>query len=200
MAPHGHPSLRNLFDDAPTPHIAHSPRTHHRDYYVATDGSFFGDGAGIGVIVETGDGDCLFRIARGDDAPDNNTAEYRALAVGLDSLSAHAPETARIGLLVDHDDLAENVNAATLGMESPEWPDRPTAIPEPGLDRWRAIRESLGSFADVRAACVGSDRNPAHVLANAPEEYGHVSGTPTRAAGREWEVPPASRADRHADD
>ena len=199
MAPHGHPSLRNLFDDAPTPHIAHSPKTHHRDYYVATDGSFFGDSAGIGAIIETGDGDCLSRIARTDDAPDNNTAEYRALAVGLDALAEHAPDTARVGLLVDHDDLAENVNAAALGMRDPEWPDRPS-VPEPSRERWLTIRGHIDGFADVRAACVISDRNPAHVLANAPEEYGHVAGTPTRAAGREWEVPPASRADRHADD
>ncbi|MFB6354796.1 MAG: ribonuclease H, partial [Halobacteriales archaeon] len=36
----GYGRLRDLFDDAPTPHIAHPPRTHHRDYYLATDGSF----------------------------------------------------------------------------------------------------------------------------------------------------------------
>jgi len=199
MAPHGHPSLRNLFDDAPTPHIAHSPRTHHRDYYIATDGSFFGDGAGVGAIIETSDGDCLSRIARPDDAPDNNTAEYRALAVGLDALASHAPETARVGLLVDHDGLAENVNAATLGMGNPGWPDRPS-VPDASRGRWQAIRGHLDGFADVRAACVISDRNPAHVLANAPEEYPHVSGSPTRAGSREWEAPPPSRADRHADD
>jgi len=199
MAPHGHPSLRNLFDDAPTPHIAHSPRTHHRDYYVATDGSFFGDGAGVGAIIETGDGDCLSRIARTDDAPDNNTAEYRALAVGLDALADHAPATARVGLLVDHDGLAENVNAATLGMRDPEWPDRPS-VPAPSRERWRAIRDHIDGFADVRAACVISDRNPAHVLANAPGEDPHVFGPAPRPTGREWDSPPPSRADRHADD
>jgi len=199
MAPHGHPSLRNLFDDAPTPHIAHSPRTHYRDYYVATDGSFFGDGAGVGAIIETRDGDCLSRIARSDDAPDNNTAEYRALALGLDTLAEHAPVTARVGLLVDHDGLAENVNAATLDMQDPGWPARPS-VPDPSRDRWRTIRDHIDGFADVRAACVISDRNPAHVLANAPGEYPHVSGTPARPARREWESPPPSRADRHADD
>jgi ribonuclease HI len=199
MAPHGHPSLRNLFDDAPTPHIAHSPRTHHRDYYIATDGSFFDDGAGVGAIIETRDGDCLSRIARPDDAPDNNTAEYRALAAGLDALAEHASDTARVGLLVDHDGLAENVNAAALGMRHPGWPDRPS-IPDPSRDRWRAIRGHIGAFADVRAACVVSDRNPAHVLANAPGEYPHVSDRLARPEKREWESPPPSRADRHADD
>jgi ribonuclease HI len=199
MAPHGHPSLRNLFDDAPTPHIAHSPRTHHRDYYIATDGSFFEDSAGVGAIIETGDGDCLSRIARPDDAPDNNTAEYRALATGLDALADHAATTARVGLLVDHDGLAENVNAAVLGMRDPSWPDRPS-VPEPGRDRWRAILGHIDAFADVRAACVVSDRNPAHVLANAPGEYPHVSGTSPGPVDGDWESPPPSRADRHADD
>jgi ribonuclease HI len=199
MAPYGHPSLRNLFDDAPTPHIAHSPRTHHRDYYIATDGAFFDDGAGVGAIIETCDGDCLSRIARPAEAPDNNTAEYRALAIGLDTVAEHAPDTARIGLLVDHDGLAENVNAATLGMRDPGWPDR-FSVPEAGRDRWRTIRGHIDVFADVRAACVISDRNPAHMLANAPGEYPHVSETVSRSAKREWESPPPSRADRHADD
>jgi hypothetical protein len=45
-----------------------------------------------------------------------------------------------------------------------------------------------------------SDRNPAHMLANAPGEYPHVSETVSRSAKREWESPPPSRADRHADD
>ncbi|PSP96181.1 ribonuclease H, partial [Halobacteriales archaeon QH_8_68_33] len=31
MAAYGRPTLRDLFDEAPTPHIAHPPRTHHRD-------------------------------------------------------------------------------------------------------------------------------------------------------------------------
>jgi hypothetical protein len=102
-------------------------------------------------------------------------------------------------LLVDHDGLAENVNAAALGMRDPGWPDRPS-IPDPSRDRWRVIRGHIDAFADVRAACVVSDRNPAHVLANAPGEYSHVSGTPARPADRDWESPPPSRADRHADD
>ena len=109
------------------------------------------------------------------------------------------PGNAMRDLLVDHDGLAENVNAATLGMGNPGWPDRPS-VPDASRGRWQAIRGHLDGFADVRAACVISDRNPAHVLANAPEEYPHVSGSPTRAGSREWEAPPPSRADRHADD
>ncbi len=56
MAAHGRPALRDLFDESPTPHIAHPPRTHHRDFYVATDGSFRGSGGGLGAVIETRDG------------------------------------------------------------------------------------------------------------------------------------------------
>lgn len=200
MAAPGHPTLRNLFDDAPTPHIAHSPRTHHRDYYVATDGSFFGDGSGIGAIVETGDGECLFRIARTDDAPDNNTAEYRALETGLGRLSEHAPGTARVGLLLDHDDLAENVNATSLGLRGERWGTHRVTVPEASRARWDEIRDHIDAFTDVRAACVRSDQNPAHVLANAPEEYAHVSDRVEESATGSWDAPPPSRAGRYADD
>lgn len=200
MAAPGHPTLRNLFDDAPTPHIAHSPRTHHRDYYVATDGSFFGDGSGIGAIVETGEGECLFRIARPDDAPDNNTAEYRALETGLDSLSDHAPATARVGILLDHDDLAQNVNATTLGLRRGKWGTHRVTVPDASRPRWDAIRDHIDAFGDVRAACVRSDQNPAHVLANAPDEFAHVSERSRGPSDTSWEAPPPSRASRHGDD
>ena len=49
MATYGRPFLRDLFDGAPTPHIAHPPATHHRDFYLATDGSFRQSGGGLGV-------------------------------------------------------------------------------------------------------------------------------------------------------
>ena len=62
MAAYGRPTLRDLFDEAPTPHIAHPPRTHHRDFYVATDGSYRNDddgdtNGGLGVVIETRDGE-----------------------------------------------------------------------------------------------------------------------------------------------
>jgi len=63
MAAYGRPTLRDLFDEAPTPHIAHPPRTHHRDFYLATDGSYRGSrdanggpNGGLGVVIETRDG------------------------------------------------------------------------------------------------------------------------------------------------
>ncbi|MFC6724826.1 ribonuclease H, partial [Halobium palmae] len=61
MAVHGRSTLRDLFDESPTPHIAHSPRTHHRHFYVATDGSYRPDGGGLGAVIETRDGE---RVAR----------------------------------------------------------------------------------------------------------------------------------------
>ena len=202
MAGHGSPFLRDLFDGAPTPHIAHPPRTHHRDFYVATDGSYVVDGGGLGVIIETGDGDCLRRIARRDDAPDNNVAEYRALRTGLDALAEHAHRRSTVGLLVDHDALAANVNAAALGMAHPDWPASPVSVPLPGAADWRGIRDHLRRFGEVRAACVDSGDNPAHVLANAPGEYAHLDDPahPASPARRDWEAPPPSRADRHASD
>lgn len=197
MAVYGRPLLRDLFDDAPTPHIAHPPRTHRRDYYVATDGSFVEDGGGIGAIIETGAGERLLRLARRDDSPDNNVAEYRALHLGLDALAERVPRTARVGVLVDHNDLAANVNAAALGIRNPDWPAGPVSVPDASNHHWRGIRARIVGFAGIRAACLNSDRNPAHVLANAPDEYAHVNGDPERLE-RDWEIPPPSRADRHS--
>ena len=44
MAVYSRPALRNLFDESPTPHIAHPPHTHCRDFYIATDGSYRTEG------------------------------------------------------------------------------------------------------------------------------------------------------------
>ena len=202
MATYGRPFLRDLFDGAPTPHIAHPPRTHHRDYYVATDGSFVAGDGGVGAILETGDGDRLRRIARREPIPDNNVAEYRALLVGLEALAEYAPRSAAVGLLVDHDALAANVNAATLGMAHPDWPASPASVPRDGVEHWQAIRGYLDRFEEVRAACIDSDDNPAHVLANAPDEYAHLhdGAHPASPASRDWAAPPPSRANRHVAD
>jgi len=162
MATRGLPGLAELFDEAPTPHIAHPPHTHHRDVYVATDGADHGREGGLGVVVETRDGRRLTRVARPDAVPDNNVAEYRALHLGLDVLAAHAPAGASVGVLVDHDDLAANVNAAALALR--------------------------GAGAD------GAGENPAHPLANAPEQYAHVNREPSRCV-RPRPGPPAAGSD-----
>lgn len=211
MAVHHRPALRNLFDDSPTPHIAHPPHTHHRDFYLAADGSFHASGAGgLGVIIETRDGRNVVRLSVPDQVPDNNVAEYRALHLGLDVLARHAPPTARVGVLVDHDDLAANVNRAILtGQESDYHPPHPFRVPDDAAHHWRGIRARIHGFEELRAARIRSRENPAHPLANAPDQYAHVNGPldrcqlpapETAAAGGGAQVPPPSRANRNASD
>lgn len=199
MAPYGRPRLRDLFDDAPTPHIAHPPFTHQRDFYLATDGSFTPGESGLGAIIETSDGDRLRRIAHATTTSDNNAAEYRALQLGLDTLATYTSAASYVGILVDHHDLAANVNAAALGMNHPDWPAAIT-VPETSTGEWRDIRAHIDGFADIRAACIRSDDNPAHVLANAPAEYDYVNDEPPEPPDQGWGIPPPSRAERHADD
>lgn len=205
MAAYGRPTLRDLFDDAPTPHIAHPPRTHHRDFYLATDGSFRESGGGLGAVIETRDGERVARLSIPNDSPDNNTAEYRALHLGLDVLANRSPPDARIGVLIDHDDLAANVNASVLAAQDGEFDDRRVSVPRSSALHWRGIRTRLRDFGDARAARIDSNRNPAHPLANTPAEYAHVNSESDRcvlpeAPAQGDMIPPPSRADRHASD
>jgi hypothetical protein len=206
MAAYGRSSLRDLYDESPTPHIAHPPRTHHRDFYLATDGSFRESGGGLGAVIETRDGTRVARRCLEDGPPDNNVAEYRALHLGLDLLAARASGEARVGVLVDHDDLAANVNAAVLSAADPTTePQHPVSVPSGTGLHWRGILARIRGFETVKAARIPSDENPAHPLANAPAEYAHVNqetdrrGTPDRSTGGE-QIPPPSRADRRASD
>ncbi|MFC4542253.1 ribonuclease H [Halosolutus amylolyticus] len=205
MAAHGRPALRDLFDESPTPHIAHPPRTHHRDFYVATDGSFRDAGGGLGAVIETRDGTRVARVATTDTPPDNNVAEYRALHLGLDVLAARAPREASIGVLVDHDALASNVNNVVLAASHPDRsPPQRVSVPAATRNHWRGIQARLSTFEEVRAARIASDQNPAHPLANAPTQYEHVNREPDRCVLPEppestgaTEFPPPSRADRN---
>jgi ribonuclease HI len=211
MAVHGRSSpLRALFDESPTPHIAHPPRTHHRDFYVATDGSYSldsGDG-GLGAIIETRDGERVARLSIPDDTvTDNNVAEYRALHLGLDVLAERAPAGARVGVLVDHDNLAANVNSAALATRrSDHVPPRTFSVPSASKYHWRGIRARVCGFDEIRAAVLESGENPAHALANAPDEYAHVNREtercllPDSPSSSEAQIPPPSRADRNAGD
>ena len=206
MAIVGRSDLRDLFDDSPTPHIAHPPRTHNRDFYVATDGSYSRDGSGLGAIVETRSGERVARLAVSDEAPNNNVAEYRALHLGLDVLAARAPKNARVGVLVDHNDLAADVNTAALAARAHDYrPISDFSVPPAAEHHWRGIRARVAGFAEIRAAQLESGSNPAHVLANAPEQYAHVNEEPARCLlpevnDTEPQIPPPSRADRHASD
>ena len=207
MATYGRSSLRDLFDEAPTPHIAHPPRTHHRDYYIATDGSFRDGGGGLGVVVETRDGRRVTRLSVPDEPPDNNVAEYRALHLGLDVLSDRSPDDARVGLLVDHDRLAANVNASVIAArdERPGPDPHQVSVPHDTGLHWRGIQARLRGFEAVRAARISGDTNPAHPLANAPGEYTHLSEAAPRCVrpvpiSESQSIPPPSRADRQASD
>ncbi|MFB6123720.1 MAG: ribonuclease H [Haloferacaceae archaeon] len=209
MAVHGRSSLRDLFDESPTPHIAHPPRTHHRHFYVATDGSYRTDGGGLGAVIEARDGTRVARVSLPDAPPDNNVAEYRALHLGLDVLAARAPPDARVGVLVDHDDLAANVNHAVLAADNPDWrPTHPISVPSGSEHHWRGIRARIAGFGELRAARIDSRVNPAHPLANSPEEYAHVNCRPDRcvvpdvadATDDNAQIPPPSRHERQASD
>mgnify|MGYP000047147801 FL=1 len=211
MAAYGRPTLRDLFDEAPTPHIAHPPRTHHRDFYVATDGSYRGapnevDGSpgGLGVVIETRDGERVARLSVPNRAPDNNVAEYRALHLGLDVLTARSPANARVGVLIDHDDLAGNVNATVINDRDPGGrATHDVSVPRATGLHWRGIRSRIRDFGAIRAARIPSGRNPAHPLANSPDQYAHVNSEPDRcvlpdspATVGDDRYPPPSRADR----
>lgn len=205
----GRPRLRELFDESPTPFIGHPPVTHQLDYYVATDGSYRADGGGLGAIIETTDGRQLDRTARCDHSPNNNVAEYRALHLGLDIAADLLPAEASVGVLVDHVELAESVNAAGLGATAgePLAGSQGVSIPRGAERHWRGIRARLAGRWEVRAACVDGRRNPAHWLANDPTAYAHLgardrsrglgAGTSLRDRGG---VPPPSRRDTpHSD-
>jgi hypothetical protein len=210
MAAYGRPTLRDLFDEAPTPHIAHPPRTHHRDFYLATDGSYRaprgadgGLNGGLGVVIETRDGERVARLSVHNSTPDNNVAEYRALHLGLDVLSERAPENARVGVLIDHDDLAGNVNAAVIaGRDAGFEPTHRVSVPHDTGLHWRGIQARIRDFAELRAARIRSGHNPAHPLANAPDQYAHVNSEPDRCVLPEDPLsgddrcPPPSRANR----
>ncbi|MDR9381258.1 MAG: ribonuclease H [Natronomonas sp.] len=208
MAAYRRPALRNLFDESPTPHIAHPPHTHCRDLYIATDGSYRHDGdGGLGVVIETRDGESVARLSVPDSVPNNNVAEYRALHLGLDVLAVRAPQRARVGILVDHDDLAANVNRAILAARGPDArPPHPVSIPEGTARHWRGIRARIAGFDELRAARIDSGENPAHPLANTPDQYAHVNREQNRCVrpsiddasepslGEQY--PPPSRANR----
>ena len=160
----------------------------------------------MGAVIETRDGQRVARLSIPNESPDNNVAEYRALHLGLDVLATRVPSDSRVGVLIDHDELAANVNASVLQSRESRF-ESPHRISVPKLTglHWRGIRTRLRNLGEVRAARINSNRNPAHPLANAPGEYAHVNNEPDRcvlpdAPASETQIPPPSRSDRGTGD
>ncbi len=203
MAAHGRSALRDLFDESPTPHIAHPPRTHHRDFYVATDGSFRKSGGGLGAVIETRDGTRVARIATAD-----TPRQQRRRVPGVTPWSRRSRRT----------------SASRRDRRCPRRPRHPrqqrqqhhvggepsrreATAPALGPVRDRlSLAGHSGTTQRVRrsSCCTNRQRSkPAHPLANAPHQYEHVNNEPDRCILPEppkstvHEFPPPSRADRN---
>jgi hypothetical protein len=103
-----------------------------------------------------------------------------------------------------------------LATQAPDTrPPHPYEVPSGTAHHWRGIRARVAGFDELRAARIDSGDNPAHPLANTPEQYrgAQVRPAPDDLPGepadlrdepgtrdRGQEVPPPSRADRHASD
>lgn len=162
MRPRGlSPALRERFDDGRQPAMQALPYTHHRDWYLATDASCRAGVSTLGAIAEAADGTILGRWHTAIDTDDNNRSELLALHYGLDRLAASVPTNSRIGILLDHDGLAEAICRWAHAGESISLPYR-SASPY----HWAGVQSRIQAFADVRVSLVGSDRNPAHELVN----------------------------------
>lgn len=156
--------LRNRFDGGIHPPAQGLPDSHHRDCYLATDGSLRIDGAGMGVVAETFEGDCIGRWSRPASTTDNNAAELLALHWGLDLLSTRIPPAASIGIIVDHEQLALGL-AEAIGQSGYQFPDVP--ISTASEHHWGGILARISGFRSVGVAHVPGSGNPAHPLANA---------------------------------
>ena len=103
--------------------------------------------------------------------------------------------------------MAANVNRAILAARGPDpQPPHPFSVPGRTAHHWRGIRARIAGFDELRAARIDSGENPAHPLANAPDQYEHVNREPKRCvlpdseghsqSSPEERYPPPSRADR----
>lgn len=168
------PTLRDRFDIAPAPGSAGPPRTHHRDLYLASDGSYsiVGNSGGIGVEIQDADGERLGRIARAVDVPDNVHAEYLAAITGLEALSDSIGYGEAVGLLVDQLTVAEDLNRYAAFVNDPRRHDPVEArVPASLLDDWRGLRSMLDRAGDLRVVHVPGGSNPAHELARHPVRF-----------------------------
>lgn len=163
MTPWGRRRLRERFDDAEHPTPQQPPETHRCDLYVATDAAMWQDAAGFGALVEDSEGNILGRWRRPGAAVDNNDAEMRALHFGLDRLAGLPEAPSIVGILLDHDVLAEGVAAcANSETQTPVRPPSSTGSPH----HWGGITARIAAIPTVRVALVSGQANPAHPIAN----------------------------------
>lgn len=155
--------LRDRFDEARHPPAQGRPLTHHRDYYLATDGSVGPDGGRLGAVLETIDGVRVGAWSRTASVADNNDAELQALHWGLDLLAARSPPDSTVGVLLDHDVLGE-VLARAVGRSGYRLP--PSPIPSASRHHWGGILARITQCESVGVAVVTGKRNPAHAVAN----------------------------------
>jgi len=203
MAAHGRPALRDLFDESPTPHIAHPHGPTIVIFYVATDGSFRDSGGGLGAVIETRDGTRVARVATADTPPDNNVAEYRALHLGLDVLAAKSAARRR-RRRPHRSRRARQQRQQRHPCDSPSRrkSPRPVTVPTATQYHWRGIRARLSRFDEVRAARIDSDQNPAHPSRTRRSNTITSTGArplcpPETPEATATEFPPPSRADRN---
>lgn len=162
MGPGSRRALRERFDDADHPAPQRLPRTHHREWYLATDASMCGQTATVGAILETPTGRRVGRWTREIPAPDNNAAELSALHYGLDRAAVVMAPTDRLGVLIDHDGLARAVASCATPHARP--PARPPCR-SASVHHWAGIRARIATVADVRVGLTTSHENPAHLVA-----------------------------------
>ena len=159
----GRRALRERFDDARHPDVQPLPGTHRCDLYLATDAAIIDARAGLGALVETPDGETIARWRCCGSSTDNNGAEIEALHFGLDRLSALSRTPTQLGILLDHDVLADALAAAA--SPSTRTPSRPPAhVGSP--NHWGGILARIASIQSVRVGVISSPTNPAHTLAN----------------------------------
>ena len=109
---------------------------------------------------------------------------------------------AGVGLIrvVDQRDACVEAEVVATHGAAYDPPHGVSVPPATGL-HWRGIQARINGFGEIRAARIESDHNPAHPLANAPDQYDHVNVDSDRcrrseSASGDEQVPPPSRADR----
>ena len=153
-------ALRERVDDGLVAPQSELPLTHQCDWYLATDCSPRGTDVKLGALLETPAGVRCASWRTTVGPVDNNTGELLALHFGLDRAAAWTDPTDRLGILLDHDALA-NAVVTTQATEID-----PPAIARLSPHHWGGITARLARLDGVSVGLVSSHSNPAHELVN----------------------------------